>query len=277
MGAGLAVFAAGCDGGKPVRQALGTGRESVSTPAVTAQTAPPTTTSTTITHAQAGARANSAGIPAARPGPPRVVYQAAGPTNKIALTIDDGYCAPCAEAYAQFAAGTGIHITFSPNGMYQPIWNPLARILDPLIRAGQVQIANHTYHHVNLVASSNGRIEHEIERNEEWIQKTFGITARPWMRPPYGARSARTDEVAAGLGYRNILMWNGSFGDSELITQTELLTLARKWLRPGAIMLGHANHTTVTHVFSQIQAIIASRGLQPVTLDEMFGTSRALG
>jgi peptidoglycan/xylan/chitin deacetylase (PgdA/CDA1 family) len=257
----LAVFVAGCGGGKPVRRAFGVGKEPAgAAPAVT-QTAAP----------------NPAGIPAARPGSPQVFYHAPGPTNEIALTIDDGYCAPCAEAYAQFAASTGIHITFSPNGMYRSIWNPLAGILDPLIRAGQVQIANHTYNHINLVASSNQRIEREIERNEEWIQQTFGITARPWMRPPYGARSARTDEVAASLGYRNILMWNGTFGDSGLISQAELLSLASMWLRPGTIMLGHANHTTVTALFSQIQAIIASRGLEPVTLDEMFGTRRALG
>jgi hypothetical protein len=42
-------------------------------------------------------------------------------------------------------------------------------------------------------------------------------------------------------------------------------------------MLGHANHPTVSALFDQIQALIAQRGLQPVTLDEMFGTSRAVG
>jgi hypothetical protein len=42
-------------------------------------------------------------------------------------------------------------------------------------------------------------------------------------------------------------------------------------------MLGHANHPTILSLFDQIQALIADRGLQPVTLDEMFGTSRAAG
>jgi peptidoglycan-N-acetylglucosamine deacetylase len=43
---------------------------------------------------------------------------------------------------------------------------------------------------------------------------------------------------------------------------------------PGHIVLGHLNHPTVLSLFSQIEAIITERGLQPVTLDEMFGTSR---
>ena len=39
-------------------------------------------------------------------------------------------------------------------------------------------------------------------------------------------------------------------------------------------MLGHANHPTVLGLFDQIQQLIGQRGLTPVTLDEMFGTSR---
>ncbi len=42
-------------------------------------------------------------------------------------------------------------------------------------------------------------------------------------------------------------------------------------------MLGHANHPTVTTVFPQITQIIAERQLQPVTLDQMFATSRDTG
>ena len=36
-------------------------------------------------------------------------------------------------------------------------------------------------------------------------------------------------------------------------------------------------HPTVLDLFPRIQEIIAERDLQPVTLDEMFGTSRATG
>jgi hypothetical protein len=62
-----------------------------------------------------------------------------------------------------------------------------------------------------------------------------------------------------------------------LETPTELIGLAEEWLRPGTIMLGHLNYPTVLGLFDQIQSIIASRALEPVTLDEMFGTSRATG
>lgn len=216
-------------------------------------------------------------IPAPHPGPPVLVSRGPRFTDQIALTIDDGYCAGCVASYVEFAQSSGIHITFSPNGVYGGLWAPHAPVLRPLIEAGQVQIGNHTFKHLDLTRLPDSRVRTELERNDEWIQTTFGITARPWYRPPFGHHDSRTDELAGQLGFTRILMWNGSFGDATLLTPQVLMAQAVKYLKPGTVMLGHANHPTVTHLFPQIQSIIEQRKLQPVTLDEMFGTSRATG
>jgi peptidoglycan-N-acetylglucosamine deacetylase len=219
-------------------------------------------------------------IPPPAPGPSNLIWQgpaAAAAARQVAITIDDGYCAECARAYVTLAAATGLHITFNPNGCYGAIWTPLARTLKPLIEAGQVQIGNHTFNHWWLTELSDSQVLAQLEQNEDWIQQTYGITARPWWRPPFGAYDQRTNELAASIGYTNVLMWNGSFGDSTVISARTLLQLARQYLRPGVVMLGHANHPTVSHLFRQIGEIIARRDLRPVTLDEMFGTSRRTG
>jgi hypothetical protein len=83
--------------------------------------------------------------------------------------------------------------------------------------------------------------------------------------------------VVGDLGYPKVLLWNGSFGDSTPITPQQLMGLATQYLRPGTIMLGHANHQTVLGLFDQIEKLIEQRRLAPVTLDTMFGTSRAVG
>jgi peptidoglycan-N-acetylglucosamine deacetylase len=219
-------------------------------------------------------------IPPPAPGPSQVIWQGppkAAAARQVAITIDDGYCAECAEAYAALAQATGIHITFNPNGCYGDIWTPLAKILKPLIEAGQVQIGNHTFNHWWLTELSDSQVTGQLEQNEEWIEQTYGITARPWWRPPYGAHDERTDELAASIGYTNVLMWNGSYGDSTPLRPRAILALAREYLRPGVVMLGHANHPAVTRIFPQLAEIVAARGLHPVTLDEMFGTSRGTG
>jgi len=211
-------------------------------------------------------------IAPAVPGRPIVVQDGPAGTRLVALTIDDGTSAECIDRYVTFAQRSGIPITFSPNGVNAG-WAAAAARLRPLVDAGQVQIANHTWSHPDLRRVDDARVRAEIERNEDWIQQTFGVTARPWFRPPYGAHNRRTDELAASLGYTRIVLWNGSFGDSELLRPDEVMALAERYLQPGTIMLGHANYLTITGLFDQVQLLMLQRGLRPVTLDEMFAES----
>jgi peptidoglycan/xylan/chitin deacetylase (PgdA/CDA1 family) len=282
LGVGAAVAIAACDNAK-VHAASAIASPPTAAPATTAirppmtsTTAPSTTVSTTVP-SPVPPVVELGLIPPPRPGAPQVIFQASAPTRHIAITIDDGYCAPCVNGYVAFAKASGIHITFSPNGTYSALWTPHAPVLRSLIEAGQVQIGNHTFSHPDVTRLSTARVQEEIERNEAWIESTFGITSRPWFRPPFGNHSARTDHIAGELGFTNILMWNGSFGDSTPITPEQLMSLARRWLLPGTVMLGHANYPTITPLWGQIQALIAERKLEPVTLDEMFGTSRRTG
>ncbi|MDQ3476935.1 MAG: polysaccharide deacetylase family protein [Actinomycetota bacterium] len=212
-----------------------------------------------------------------RPGPATVLYAAAEGSRQIALTIDDGYSDDCVEGYLRFAEQSGIPVTFLPNGIYADTWDPRAERLRSLIETGQVQIGNHTMSHLNLLESDDATIRADIEANEQWIQRVFGVTARPYLRPPYGARDDRTDRIAADLGYTRITMWNGTLGDSGAIDPAVLMDLARTHVQPGAIVLGHANSPTVLGLLDGVRDLIIERDLQPVTLDTMFGTSRAQG
>lgn len=254
LGAGVAAVLAGCTSGGGPKAARAT---RPTAPTTTLPPLPP--------------------IPAARAGAASVVSKGPAGTSNVALTIDDGYCEECVSAYVEFAERSGTHLTFAPNGAYRQIWDKYASRLRDLAKAGQVQIANHTWSHKNIVQMSAGSVQSEITRNEDWIEQSFGITARPWFRPPYGTHNSRTDEVAAGLGYTKILLWNGTLGDATPEKPEELLALANEHIQAGRIVLGHANHPVVTQLFPDIQKLISDRGLTPVTLDEMFGTSRATG
>lgn len=217
-------------------------------------------------------------IPPPHPGPPQVFDVLPPATGRtIALTIDDGYDRETVSAYVRFARDSGIALTFNPNGCYAAEWEPHAAALAPLIAAGQVQIGNHTYHHPDLRRLNEAGIRAELERNEDWIVKTFGVTSRPWYRPPYGFHDPRVDSVAGSLGFTHVALWNGTLGDSSLMPPEELLQLATRYMQPGTLLLGHANHPTVTHLYDRLVELIRSRELTPRTLDEVFGTSRATG
>lgn len=217
-------------------------------------------------------------VPAPHPGPSRELRRGpVGDGRGIALTVDDGTCADCVGGYVDFARRSGVHLTFSPNGVLDGAWRPQARALAPLIAAGQVQMINHTWSHRQLTELPDGRIREELERNDAWVVRLFGITTRPYCRPPFGAHDARVDAVAGSLGYTRSVQWSGSYGDSAEVTPEILMDRARTFLQPGVIMLGHANRPTVLGLLDEVLDLVRERRLEPVTLDEMFGTSRAAG
>lgn len=216
-------------------------------------------------------------IPPVHPGPSTTVSKGLSGTDKICLTVDDGYCKDCVTGYVEFVRRSGIHMTFSPNGTYSSMWSPHADVIRPLLERRQVQIINHTFSHKDLRKMTDAQIGAELDRNEQWVNTTFGITTRPYYRPPFGFHNPHVDGVAGNLGYTKAVLWNGSYSDSEVITPDFLMSQAKKYLKPGVIMLGHANHPTVLGLFDQIMDLIKQRGLIPVTMDEMFGTSRATG
>ena len=209
------------------------------------------------------------GIEILHGGPP-----ASGTARTVAITVDDGFCVGCVSGYVAFVQRSGIHLTFSPNGCYSHAWAPHANALRPLIRAGQIQLMNHTFTHRSLPGLPAATVREELERNETWISKTFGTTTPPYYRPPFGRHNLEVNAAAAAAGYDRVVLWNGSYSDSELITPQFLMGQARKYLAPRGIVLGHANHPTVLGLFDQLLALITQRALTPTTLDEMFGTHR---
>ena len=122
---------------------------------------------------------------------------------------------------------------------------------------------------------TDAQIREELERNDDWVNVTFGVRTKPYYRPPFGFHNAHIDGVAGELGYRNTVMWSGSYGDSQVLTPDYLLSQAAKYLQPGVILLGHANHPTILGLFDRITDLIRQRDLHPVTLNEMFGTHGA--
>jgi hypothetical protein len=50
------------------------------------------------------------------------------------------------------------------------------------------------------------------------------------------------------------------------------MAAADRWFRAQSIIVGHANHPTVTTVFDQLGELIEERGLRTVTLADVWAT-----
>ena len=225
----------------------------------------------------AAAAVSTTGVSAPGPvlRPAGVVKALPGEGTSLALTIDDGTNTEVVAAFAAFAAESGTRLTFFPNGCYRS-WEENAAVLRPLVESGQVALGNHTWSHPNLMTLTDGEVAEEIARNREFLRTVFGVRDTPFFRPPFGVRNERIDRIAAEQGHPTVVLWNGSLGDSRLLTAEALMAAARKWFMGQRIVVGHANHAAVTTVYGDLLALVAERGLRTVTLADVWATPAQL-
>jgi peptidoglycan/xylan/chitin deacetylase (PgdA/CDA1 family) len=174
-------------------------------------------------------------------------------------------------AFATFAAGSGTRLTFFPNGCYRS-WEENAVALRPLVESGQVALGNHTRSDHDLTTLDDRAVAEETGRNRDFLRSVFGVRDSPFFRPPYGAHDEGIDRIAADQGHPTVVMWDGTLEDSRVLTAAELVDAARRWFAAQRIIVGHANHATVTTVYGDPPALIAERGLWTFTLAAVWVT-----
>jgi peptidoglycan/xylan/chitin deacetylase (PgdA/CDA1 family) len=169
-------------------------------------------------------------------------------------------------------ASTGAHATIFPNGRYSASWDPQAQTIRRLAAGGQLVVGNHTFLHHDALQESPAAFEADLLADESWIERTFGVTARPFFRPPYGAYNASTLAVAGRNGFTKVINWSGTVADSSPRTIGYIVGAIRHWARPGAIILMHGNYPATSLALPKILAVLQERGLRPVTLKELLST-----
>ncbi|WP_413040212.1 polysaccharide deacetylase family protein [Rothia mucilaginosa] len=193
-----------------------------------------------------------------------------GEGKYIAWTVDDGADPEVVRAYADFAHRTGTRLTFFINGQY-PAFRQHRDLLLPLVKSGQLQIANHTYSHAALTSLTDEQIIQELTRNDEEIRHLFGVSSKPYFRPPYGYYDARVLAAAASCGFTRPVLWYGSLADSSNISSAEVYAYAEKYALAQHIVIGHLNYRGVVSELDRIRALLDRRGLKTVTIRDYYG------
>ena len=217
------------------------------------------------------------GIPAPHPGRARSFTRLPGHTNNLVWTVDDGADLESLTAYVALCESSDIALTFCATAKFAENWISLAGRLKALITAGKAQVVNHCYDHISLRPLKAQQVADQIRWNEDWIQSTFQVTSRPYLRPPLGHYDGRIGEIAGGLGFTRVVLWTDSLNDSAPVRPSILRERISKMTRPGSIILGHANAPSIVECFDTVRTVIAQQQLKPLTLDAALGTSRAEG
>ena len=263
-------------GGTPSGSASGSA-SATSSASSSATPSPSATSSTSGTASPTAAASQTASASATSSNPVPAARAWTGPQTGlpgegkyIAWTVDDGADPEVVRAYAEFSRRTGTRLTFFINGQY-PAFRQHRDLLLPLVKSGQLQIANHTYSHAALTSLTDEQIIQELTRNDEEIRHLFGVSSKPYFRPPYGYYDARVLAAAASCGFTRPVLWYGSLADSSNISSAEVYAYAEKYALAQHIVIGHLNYRGVVSELDRIRALLDRRGLKTVTIRDYYG------
>ncbi len=134
-------------------------------------------------------------------------YCSAGPTRRVALTIDTEHpdrvqCPPGnLEHMLEVLAAEGVPATFFLQGRWVTAHPDAARA----IAAGGHLVGNHSNYHAKMPLLTDAGIAADVTDAEVAIKQATGQDPKPWFRCPFGAGhdDQRVRAALARLGYRN--------------------------------------------------------------------------
>ena len=188
---------------------------------------------------------------------------------QMAWTVDDGCSKESLESYIKIAIEHDLRFTFFVYSAMSP-WKSQAKLLKPLVESGQIQLANHSHTHRNLATLSSAEIKRDLMNCQNFIEKYYGVDARPYYRAPYGAFNKKVIEAAEDIGYTAPVSWSHSLVDMPTQKPKRLRYHAREGFVDRNIVLSHANNLVVPKNVDSLLKIINDRGLSLVTLNDVF-------
>jgi peptidoglycan/xylan/chitin deacetylase (PgdA/CDA1 family) len=188
--------------------------------------------------------------------------------RRVALTFDDGWSPErCARVIAVLRASrtpatffiNGVHLRRSPD-----LWR---RLLEGF------EVANHTRSHPFLTQLDAARIRRQIRSNELIHERVLHRPMLRVLRPPYGAYDLQVLRVAAELGYRHVLLWDTSSGDTSPRATIASVTRHASRGGRGSVVLLHCGPAPTAHALAAVISSYRDRGFELVTVSQLLGSA----
>jgi peptidoglycan-N-acetylglucosamine deacetylase len=192
-------------------------------------------------------------------------FIARGPAagKRLALTFDDGPCEMSME-YLDPLDRLMVPSTFFVVGDRVEQY---PKIMREYIRRGH-QVAAHGFDHTRFTELSIGELADQLRRTEAAIGPQN--TARPWVRPPFGAIGAKSLAQIVGTG-RVAAMWSFDSQDYSLKTADALLARCTpQAVSAGDVILFHEEQQWTYDALAPMIERWRDAGYSFVTMADLF-------
>jgi peptidoglycan/xylan/chitin deacetylase (PgdA/CDA1 family) len=210
--------------------------------------------------------------------PANVISHGSRTTGKIALTLDMGGRLTPAVAIMTWLVDHGVHATIFPTGVAGSTTTQGKAAL-AIIKAHPelFDVGNHSWDHPDFRTLTTAQMVQGVTSTEAAIAPLTGQTTKPWFRPPFGGWNAAVQLGVATAGWRHLVMWDVDTIDWKPEsdggpTTADIVAKITAKAQSGSIVLMHLGGYNTLDALPGILAAIQAKGLQPVTLGEMFGS-----
>lgn len=180
----------------------------------------------------------------------------------VALTFDDGP-GPRTSSILRILGSRGAPATFFLVGERLDFPGaPTVEATGPMHAVG-----SHSWSHRSLRRMKPRERRQDLVRSRRALEEAVDGPVI-LVRPPFGHRNARLDDLITRLGMVQVL-WSHTVGDERATSARAIVHRVREEIRPGAIVLLHEKASTVA-ALPGILDLLEERGLRPVTVPELL-------
>ena len=213
----------------------------------------------------------SSQLPGVPPVGARIRYSSVTTEQPVlAMTFDDGPHPSLTPKLLDILAQRNIKCTFFVIGDLAARY---PTIMKRIVAEGH-EVANHTYTHRTLTASSDAKIREELQKSQDAILRITGSRPRLY-RPPGGATNTRINQMIHNeFGY-SCIMWSVDPQDWRRPGVSVVTSRLVNGAHNGAIMLAHDIHPpTITAMPAMFDQLLA-KGYRFVTVSQLLNIEKA--
>lgn len=193
-------------------------------------------------------------------------------SDKVAITVDDGWYADKVEQMVNQALKLKIHISAFPVGTVLQLNPKLWKDID----ASGTELYNHTLEHRDLGSETIDK--QDITRQLLGWEDVYGQVCKKYyinkvVRPPFGnGIDNRLFSVAQNLKYTGVAGWSiGSRGYVSALKPDVVFDEIKASISSGSIILLHFVDNDIA-ILPQIAELLEKKGLKTVPLSKLPGT-----
>lgn len=204
-----------------------------------------------------------------RPVLDRAVEHLAGAGHRVALTFDGCYEPEAWSRILGILRTRGVHASFFCVSSNVSRYPQQAR---RTVADGHT-VGGHTPDHPHVIGLTSSAIIDRLRRDQATWWRVARVTPSPFWRVPYGEHSPTAEAAAGRAGFRWTVFWAVDTIDWEY---PGVATVTSRALRAGGgdIVLMHVLGDTADALPGIISGL-RSRGLRPVSLEELFHATGA--